>query len=180
MTDVPVSQEAGKTYPRMTWAASHKHTCNLCHMDKNPADGCNCGAELIDLIRSEMMSDEHPISEWEVRFAEKIKALPMFARHRQQAERDVIARMEGWRPIETAPYDTPVEVRVGSMTFLARLLPDASMSSLDETCDQWQAEIDGEHPPCWSEGACWSSNVDEVMSLQPTAWRLPTPPAGEA
>ncbi len=104
MTDVPVTQEAGKTYPRLTWAASHKHTCNLCHMDKNPADGCNCGAELIDLIRSEMMSDEHPISEWEVRFAEKIKALPMFARHRQQAERDVIARMEvvGWMYVRKA------------------------------------------------------------------------------
>lgn len=66
------------TYPRMTWAANHSHTCNLCDPVKNPKDGCNCGAELIDLIRSEMMSDEHPVSEWEVAFAEKIKALPMF------------------------------------------------------------------------------------------------------
>lgn len=93
------------------------------------------------------------------------------ARHRQSAERG-----EAWRPIETAPYDTPVEVKVGSMTFLARLLADASMSSLDETCDQWQAEIDGEHPPCWSGGACWASNENEDMSLQPTAWRPTTPP----
>ncbi|MDE2596310.1 MAG: hypothetical protein KGL44_05450 [Sphingomonadales bacterium] len=67
-----------KTYPRMTWAANHSHTCNLCDPEKNPDHGCNCGAELIDLIRSELMSDEHPISEWEVQFAEKIKALPMF------------------------------------------------------------------------------------------------------
>lgn len=99
------------------------------------------------------------------------------ARHRHQAERETLARME-WRPIETAPYDTPVEVKVGSMTFLARLLADASMSSLDETCDQWQAENDGEHPPCWSGGACWASNENEDMSLQPTAWRYP--PAPEA
>lgn len=97
--------------------------------------------------------------------------IQVLARHRQSAERG-----EAWRPIETAPYDTPVEVKVGSMTFLARLLADASMSSLDETCDQWQAEIDGEHPPCWSGGACWASNENEDMSLQPTAWRTPTPP----
>lgn len=97
--------------------------------------------------------------------------------YRHQAERETLARME-WRPIETAPYDTPVEVKVGSMTFLARLLADASMSSLDETCDQWQAENDGEHPPCWSGGACWASNENEDMSLQPTAWRYP--PAPEA
>ena len=100
-----------------------------------------------------------------------------FARHRHQAERDTRGRME-WRDIESAPYNTPVEIKVGSMTFLARLHPDASMSSLDESCDQWQAEIDGEHPPCWSGGACWASNENEDMSLQPTAWRYP--PAPEA
>lgn len=94
----------------------------------------------------------------------------------EQSIRQSAERGEAWRPIETAPYDTPVEVKVGSMTFLARLLADASMSSLDETCDQWQAEIDGEHPPCWSGGACWASNENEDMSLQPTAWRPTTPP----
>ena len=102
-----------------------------------------------------------------------VGVLSDYPNHRQQAERG-----EAWRPIETAPYDTPVEVKVASMTFLARLLADASMSSLDETCDQWQAEIDGEHPPCWSGGACWASNENEDMSLQPTAWRYP--PAPEA
>lgn len=102
-----------------------------------------------------------------------------FARHRHQAERETLARME-WRDIESAPYNTPVEIKVGSMTFLARLHPDASMSSLDESCDQWQAEINGEHPPCWSGGACWASNENEDMSLQPTAWRLPTPPEAAA
>ena len=68
-----------KTYPRMTYAASHKYTCNLCDPQKNSDEGCNCGASLIDLIRSEMMSDEYPISDWEFQFAEKIRALPMFA-----------------------------------------------------------------------------------------------------
>lgn len=81
----------------------------------------------------------------------------------------------GWQPLESAPYNTPVEIKAGSMTFLARLLPDAAFEEDDTTCDQWQAEIEGEHPPCWSEGACWSSNLDEVESLQPTAWRHPLP-----
>jgi len=47
-------------------------------------------------------------------------------------------------------------------------------------CDQWQAAVEGEHPPCWSDGACWESNADEIGSLQPNAWRpLPTPPEQE-
>lgn len=82
-----------------------------------------------------------------------------------------IAAME-WQPIDTAPYSTPVEVRVGSMTFLARLEPDASLADDEQPCDQWQAVNEGEHPPCWSEGACWSSNTDKVMSRQPEAWRF--------
>lgn len=75
----------------------------------------------------------------------------------------------GWMPIETAPYDTPVEIQVGRMTMWARLLPNASEGE-DGPCDQWQAEYEGEHPPCWSGGACWASNEDEVESLQPTTW----------
>ena len=80
-----------------------------------------------------------------------------------------------WQGIESTPLNTPVRVQAGQMTFLARLVPDASMNE-DGRCDQWRAEIEGEHPHCWTGGACWSSNEDEVMSLQPTHW-LPAPPA---
>lgn len=80
---------------------------------------------------------------------------------------------DGFQPISDAPYSTPVEVRVGSMTFLARLLPDASEGE-NGSCDQWVAEIEGEHPPCWSGGSCWAMNEDEVESLQPTGWRFPS------
>lgn len=76
-----------------------------------------------------------------------------------------------WQPIETAPYSKAVEVRVGGMTFLARLWPDHSVDQNEQSCDQWVADNEGEHPPCWSEGACWESNADEMPSLQPTAWR---------
>lgn len=82
--------------------------------------------------------------------------------------------MVEWRDIASAPYSTPVRVKVGGMTFLARLEPDASMSDMDTSCDQWQAVNEGEHPPCWSEGACWESNLDGDCSMQPEAW-TPTP-----
>lgn len=77
----------------------------------------------------------------------------------------------GWQPIDNAPYSTTVEVRAGSMTFLATLEPGISENDAGESVDQWCAAIDGEHPPCWSDGGYWSSNQDESPSIQPTAWR---------
>lgn len=85
---------------------------------------------------------------------------------------------EGWRAIETAPYVTRVEIRAGSMTFIAELHPGVSEDEDGNACDQWAASIDGEHPPCWTDGGCWASNANEMQSLQPTAWR-PAPPEGE-
>lgn len=76
-----------------------------------------------------------------------------------------------WQAPGTAPYNEVVEVQVGSMTFQARLLPDAAMSDMDTTCDQWAAENEGEHPPCWTDGCCWTSNENEDPSLPVTAWR---------
>lgn len=85
-----------------------------------------------------------------------------------------------WRSIESAPYSTPVRVKAGDMTFIASLEPDVSMDEHGSECDQWHATNEGEHPPCWSGGACWQSNEDEALSLQPCAWQpLPAPPAPE-
>lgn len=81
-----------------------------------------------------------------------------------------------WMPIETAPYETPVLVKVAHMTFEAMLKPDAAENE-EGSCDQWVACHEGEHPPCWTDGACWQSNADEIESLQPVAWMpLPVPP----
>lgn len=93
------------------------------------------------------------------------------------AARAAIAAMPGlgWQDISTAPYETAVEIKAGHMTFEAMLVPNGSEDE-NGSCDQWCAIHEGEHPPCWSEGACWASNVDEVTSLQPEAWR-PLPPA---
>lgn len=63
------------------------------------------------------------------------------------------------------------------MVIVARLVPGAAMTTEEQSCDQWQAEYDGEHPECWTGGACWESNADEVMSLQPTGWLPITPTA---
>lgn len=82
----------------------------------------------------------------------------------------------GWQDIATAPYNTPVIIEVGSgMTFVAQLVPDASMNSEDQFCDQWRAVHQGEHPPCWSGGACWESNENDAISMQPRRWRALDP-----
>lgn len=83
--------------------------------------------------------------------------------------RAAVGAVMAWRPIETAPYETAVKIKVGNMTFHAMLVPDASENE-DGSCDQWCAVIEGEHPPCWSGGACWWSNENEDRSMQPEAW----------
>lgn len=96
-----------------------------------------------------------------------------FARHRIAAEQ---AGAPKWQPIESAPYNTPVIVEVGSgMSFAAQLVPDASMDSEDQFCDQWRAVHQGEHPPCWSGGACWERNENDAISMQPRRWRVLDP-----
>lgn len=80
-----------------------------------------------------------------------------------------------WSAIDSAPYETPVEIRVAGRRkpFLAKLLPNHSLDSDEREVDQWVA-INDDYPRCWSDGACWESNADEQMSAQPTHWR-PTP-----
>jgi len=59
-----------------------------------------------------------------------------------------------WKSIADAPYDTPLTVRVGGMTFGAILRRGVSETTDGDPCDQWQALIADEHPPCWTDGAC--------------------------
>jgi hypothetical protein len=85
-----------------------------------------------------------------------------------------------WRPIETAPYEQEVRVKVGEMSFCAILVRDAGMNEDESLCDQWHATREGEHPPCWSEGACYASNADGVASMQPTGWMPVEPDAARS
>jgi hypothetical protein len=75
-----------------------------------------------------------------------------------------------WSDIRTAPYQREVEVRIGSRAYKAILRKDASLDEDERPCDQWQATTDC-YPRCWSDGACWDSNADEIRSAQPEAWR---------
>lgn len=85
-----------------------------------------------------------------------------------------------WRPIEEARYNTLYQIRAGHMEFPAKLFPEVAINDANQSCDQWIAEHEGEHPPCWSGGACWANNEDEVPSLQPTHFRPLGPgPEGE-
>ena len=88
-----------------------------------------------------------------------------------------------WKSIANAPYDTPLTVRVGGMTFGAILRRGVSETTDGDPCDQWQALIEDEHPPCWTDGACWEINADGYGSREPEAWRTiaaQTPPEGAA
>ena len=82
-----------------------------------------------------------------------------------------------WSGVENAPYDTPLTVLAGGMTFAAILRRDASLNEDGESCDQWQAVVEGEHPPCWTDGACWESNEDGIPCLWPEAFMPLTKPA---
>lgn len=78
--------------------------------------------------------------------------------------------MEWNSNMDEAPYNEPVMVRLDSgKEIIARLIQDGSMTSYEESCDQWEADGD-DYPECWTGGACWTVNEDEVASDQPAAF----------
>ena len=79
--------------------------------------------------------------------------------------------MSEWQPIETAPYEVAVEVKLDSGKEMeAALMQHWVMDSDNLHCDQWVATGDT-FPPCWTDGACWSVNEDGVPSDHPVMWR---------
>jgi len=87
------------------------------------------------------------------------------------AKREATEYLDGpWRPISEAPYNQEVFVKTeGGAFFRATLHPDASINEDEEDCDQWVAT--GVYPDCWTDGACWASNAEEVSSDQPIGWQ---------
>ncbi|WP_300573428.1 hypothetical protein [Phenylobacterium sp.] len=84
---------------------------------------------------------------------------------------------DGWKPIETAPREEDVIVRTaGGSVFGAALVYGVE----DEEGSAWAWTVsDGEpHPPCWSDGVCWSENEDSEPSDPPVGW-MPLPPFPE-
>lgn len=125
-----------------------EHALQICHSENYPrADSWSVQCDKCSATMGYSDSEEEAIEAWNRR------AFPQ----RQD--------------ISTAPYDTPVDVKVGGMTFGAILRRGASVNSDGEDCDQWQATVEGEHPPCWTDGACWESNSYGAPSLQPEAFQ---------
>jgi hypothetical protein len=55
------------------------------------------------------------------------------------------------------------------------------MNEDSEECGLWIAAIEDFFPPCWSDGQCWESNADHIMSDQPVTWKpLTTKTEGKA
>jgi hypothetical protein len=83
---------------------------------------------------------------------------------------DTNQRAREWQPLDTVPYGREVEVKLGSRAIRAQRVRNASMTEDEVPCDQWQATTD-RFPKCWSDGCCWATNADGVMSEQPEGWR---------
>lgn len=78
-------------------------------------------------------------------------------------------RGNAWQPMKTAPRDkTHVLVQTfEGFAFPAFYDPNSSLDENMQTCGVHK----GFHPPCWSEGACWTSNADQERSDPPVAWK---------
>lgn len=77
-----------------------------------------------------------------------------------------------WDGLTTAPSHTAVMVETESgYRFPALWDPQGAVDSNEEGCGCWVAAIEGFHPPCWTDGQCWSVNEDEKASDWPVRWR---------
>lgn len=85
-----------------------------------------------------------------------------------------------WQPIETAPRDETEIIgytRGGSVVKMKLGGPFPMNDDGDEGYT-WVAVNEGEHPSCWSDGVCWSSNEDGEPSDPPIYWVQPPTDAG--
>jgi hypothetical protein len=80
--------------------------------------------------------------------------------------------MTDWQPIETYPNDGhPVQVRTRGGYVLKAFLGSCICEGPEGPVDAWAASIEGDNPPCWTDGICWESNEDEKPSDPPVEWR---------
>lgn len=98
------------------------------------------------------------------------KAMELVDKHRPTVRESV---KDEWQQMKTAPRDktTVLVCTFSGYVFPAFYDPTGSVDENEEVCGIWCAKYEGFHPPCWSEGQCWTSNEDEIMSEQPLYWR---------
>lgn len=82
----------------------------------------------------------------------------------------------GWNDMATAPKSGPV-ILLTFAGFVVKAQWETGFTDVDlNACGGWTAFEEEQHPPCWTDGACWSSNANEIESDQPVAWLpFPTP-----
>lgn len=86
--------------------------------------------------------------------------------------------MGDWHDMKSAPLDgSDIEIKTtGGFELLARWERQGFINEAGDDCGSWVAVVEDEHPPSWTDGACWESNADERPSDPPVKWR----PAGRA
>lgn len=78
----------------------------------------------------------------------------------------------GWQTLASAPVHTPVMVETEKgYRFPAQWDPQGAVGSNEEVCGCWLAAVEGFHPPCWTDGQCWSVNENDEPSDWPVKWR---------
>jgi hypothetical protein len=82
--------------------------------------------------------------------------------------------MSEWQPIETAPLDTAVKIKTlrGVEFYAIRDVYCETENGAD--CIAWREVDEGKAPSCWSDGVCWSENIDGEQSDMPVSW-MPLP-----
>jgi hypothetical protein len=81
--------------------------------------------------------------------------------------------MGDWQKIASAPKDgSDIEIlTAGGFEMLARFELLGFEDEDGKSVGSWVASVEGRHPDCWSDGACWQSNENEMPSDPPTMWR---------
>jgi hypothetical protein len=78
---------------------------------------------------------------------------------------------EGWSAMASAPKSGPVILLTASGFEIRAEWATGFLDEHGEDCGLWCACAGADHPPCWTDGACWASNAEEVPSDPPIGWR---------
>jgi hypothetical protein len=78
---------------------------------------------------------------------------------------------EGWSAMASAPRTNSIILLTASGFEVHAEWATGFVDEFGEDCGMWCALAEADHPPCWTDGACWGSNVDGMPSDPPIGWR---------
>lgn len=78
-----------------------------------------------------------------------------------------------WQPIKSAPKDgSDIDILTAKgFEMKARWERHGFENAEGKSVGAWVASEEEKHPLCWTDGACWESNEDEMPSDPPMMWR---------